>query len=239
MQTVDPLEIEHFKTLARHWWDEDGPFKTLHQLNPVRIDYILKYIQQHFNVSQKKLESLRFLDVGCGGGLLSEPLARLGAHVTALDAVAENIAFAQQHAQEMGLTIHYIHSCVEDFQDQPFDVVTALEILEHVQNPALFIQHCCRLVRPGGLLFFSTINRTFKAYVLAIKIAEDILNLIPRGTHQWQKFLRPKEIEKYLTQNNCKILNRTGIKVDLLHKTMKLTDNCDVNYMMVAQKEYL
>lgn len=234
MHTIDPQSISHFDQFAQAWWDEDGPLKTLHQMNPARLSYLQHCVSQNFGPTQIRLEGLDVLDVGCGGGILSEPMARLGARVTGIDACEKTIEFAHRHAQEMGLSIHYQHSPVEETTGT-FDVVTALEIIEHVNAPESFIAHCCARVKPGGLFILSTLNRTFKSYLLAIKVAEDLLRLVPQGTHQWQKFLRPREVHRALEKCGFEVLSQSGIRVDWMRKTMRLHPNTDINYILAAR----
>lgn len=232
--TVDQQEIQHFATLSHQWWDEQGPFKMLHTLNPVRIEYLIKHIQNHYP-HENAFSNFSVLDVGCGGGLLSEPLARLGFKVCGVDACEPNIEIAKWHANEMDLNIDYRAQVVEEITEH-FDIVCALEIIEHVSDWQLFVQQCCQRVRPGGLLFLSTINRTFKAYLLAVKLAEDVLNFVPKGTHQWQKFVRPQEVHKSLRRNALELIDQKGFVYDLYGNTMKISDNMDVNYILVASK---
>src|SRR5947207_8228151 len=203
--TVDPAEIERFSRLAAERWDPAGKFAPLHRLNPVRIGYIRDRAAAHWRrdpLAGAPLEGLSRLDIGCGGGLLSEPMARLGARVTAIDAAARNIAVANRHAEKQRLRIDYRPGAVESLaQAGPrFDIVLALEIVEHVADAPLFLKSCGRLVRPGGLLFLSTLNRTAKAWVLAIAGAEYLLGWLPRGTHDWRKFLKPSEVANGLRE---------------------------------------
>jgi 2-polyprenyl-6-hydroxyphenyl methylase/3-demethylubiquinone-9 3-methyltransferase len=231
--TIDPAEIAHFATLSSHWWDAAGPFRSLHELNPTRVGYIRDHIQEHFG--KKSLKDLKILDVGCGGGLLSEPLARLGAVVTGIDATEENIVVAKDHANEVDLKITYTHTTVESLKEK-YDVVCALEIVEHVANLEAFVDACCQRVRPGGLIFLSTLNRTLKSYLLGIIAAEYILRWVPRGTHQWDKFVRPDELQKLLIENKCDMFNCSGLVYSPLFKEWNLSHRRDVNYICVAKK---
>ena len=197
--TVDPAEIERFSRIAEEWWDPTGKFAPLHRLNPVRIGYIRDRAAAHWQrdaLSGTPLQGLSLLDIGCGGGLLSEPMARLGAQVTGVDAAARNIAVAALHAEKQGLAIDYRQGTAEALAESggQFDIVLALEIVEHVADVELFLKSCGRMVKPGGLLFLSTLNRTAKAWALAIAGAEYVLGWLPRGTHDWKKFLKPSEV---------------------------------------------
>ncbi len=236
MPSIDPLEIEHFTKLADTWWDENGPFKALHQLNPLRISFIRDHIHKNFSQATHGLQGITILDVGCGGGLLSEPLARMGATVTAIDATPENVNTAKTHAESMGLSIDYRFEAVEDHTGT-YDVVVAMEIIEHVADVPSFIQSCVHRVKPGGLIFFSTINRTWKSYLLGIVAAEHVLKWVPKGTHQWNKFVTPEEIKQALACNKTDILEQTGVLFDPLRNTWIASRRDGVNYMCVGQKQ--
>jgi 2-polyprenyl-6-hydroxyphenyl methylase/3-demethylubiquinone-9 3-methyltransferase len=236
--SIDPKEIEHFRTLAATWWDENGPYKGLHQLNPLRLAFIRDHIVDHLKpagTQAKPLEGISVLDVGCGGGLLSEPMARMGAHVKGIDATAENIHLARIHSEQSGLTIDYEFTTAEE-QTDTYDVVLAMEIVEHVADVKSFVASCARLVRPGGLIFFSTINRTWKSYLLGIIAAEHILQWVPKGTHQWNKFVTPHELNSALKGNEVQILAHTGVLFDPLKGQWTLSTRDGVNYMLVGQK---
>ncbi len=236
--SIDQKEIEHFRTLAATWWDEAGPYKALHQLNPLRLAFIRDNICTHLSHSENKakpLEGLRILDIGCGGGLLSEPIARMGAQVTGVDATEENIKLARTHAEQMGLEIDYRFSTAEDLTGT-YDVVLAMEIVEHVVDVQSFIASCVKLVKPDGLIFFSTINRTWKSYLLAIVAAENILGWVPKGTHQWDKFVTPDELNSGLKQNGVDLLQHTGVLFDPLRGTWIQSARDGVNYMLVGKK---
>ena len=244
--SVDPGEIAKFEAMADEWWDESGKFKPLHQLNPVRIKFIRDTTRNHFSALSTQhsapLKGLRLLDIGCGGGLLSEPLSRLGAKVTGIDASEKNIKIAQLHAETEGLDIDYRCITAEEFLNtehrapNTFSVVTAMEIIEHVADVPSFIESCCSLVKPGGLLFFSTLNRTVKSYAMAIVGAEYVLRWLPRGTHDWNKFLRPSEIVIEAEKHGMKALDVCGVTYNPLNSQWSLSEDTDVNYMVVLKK---
>lgn len=242
--TVDSEEIRRFSHIADQWWDEKGKFAPLHSMNPVRIEYIRDKILQHFHsVSPKPqppLKGIKLLDIGCGGGLIAEPMARLGAEVTAIDAAEKNIAVAKLHAGKTGLDINYLCTTVEDLQQsgrQFFDVILALEILEHVADVNLFIKAGCALLEPGGIIICSTINRTVKSYALAIAGAEYILRLLPIGTHTYTKFLRPSELCHILEANQVDIVELTGMVMNPLTWKWHLNpEDMAVNYLVTGKK---
>ena len=227
---VDPAEIEKFASIAKKWWDKKGPCRPLHELNPIRLDYI----QQHVPLAEQAI-----LDVGCGGGILSESLAQHGAHVTGIDLSQEVIAVAQQHAQTQQLNISYQHLAVEALalqQPASFDVITCFELLEHVPNPLSVINACAQLIKPNGSLFFSTLNRHPKAYLLAILGAEYVLNLLPKGTHEYQKFIKPSELAGWLRIAGLNVENLRGIGYQPLTRRFYLTDDINVNYLAYCRK---
>jgi len=260
-QTVDRDDVERFSRIADEWWDEHGKFRPLHRMNPTRLRYIRDRICAHTGRNPEKrdaLAGLRLLDIGCGGGLLCEPFARLGADVTGIDASEKNIKVASLHAEKMGLEVDYrcaspeelVAGCrlqVEDkeksvtYNLQPtttYDIVLALEIVEHVSDVPVFLHACAKLVKPGGLLFMSTLNRTVKSYALAIVGAEYVLRWLPRGTHQWQKFLRPSELCAGLRKEGMEIAHMTGMVFDPLRDAWNLKESdLGVNYMLTAVKE--
>jgi 2-polyprenyl-6-hydroxyphenyl methylase/3-demethylubiquinone-9 3-methyltransferase len=226
----DEQEIHKFDQLGHHWWDLEGPLKPLHQINPLRLQFIL----QHTTLPQKKV-----LDVGCGGGILSESLAKNGAQVTGIDLSAKAIAAAQQHAQNQNLIVHYQVSSVEALAEQmpeQFDVITCMELLEHVPDPLSVVQACAQLLKPGGKLFFSTINRNLKAYLGAIIGAEYILGLLPRGTHDYKKFIRPAELASWARAAHLQLLDSQGLGYHLLNSKYYLTPRTGINYFMCLQK---
>lgn len=235
MSSVDRQEIENFSKDAARWWDEDGPFKPLHRLNSVRISYIKQQICTHFERDEKglkALEKLSILDVGCGGGLVCEPLARLGANVTGADADPVAIEVAQEHAANQSLKIDYQNKPAEEIKKQ-FDVVLALEIIEHVQDPQAFVESVSKLVKPGGLVIFSTLNRNPKSFLLGIVAAEYILRWVPRGTHSWNKFIRPSELSKMGRATGLSAHDITGLIYQPLCDEFQLSkSDLDVNYLM-------
>lgn len=238
MLKADPKEIENFAKDSSHWWDEKGPFAPLHRLNPVRLSYIRAQIDAHFGLDHKALKpftGLTLLDAGCGGGLICEPMARLGAAVTGVDADTNAIAVARAHADQAGLPITYTAGTTHDLRGA-FDVVLALEIAEHVPDLNAFVQSCVDLCKPGGLLIFSTLNRTPKSFALGIVAAEYILRWVPRGTHDWKKFIRPSELGKALSRAGATPGDMTGLVYDpLAEKNFRLSaSDVSVNYFMIA-----
>jgi 2-polyprenyl-6-hydroxyphenyl methylase / 3-demethylubiquinone-9 3-methyltransferase len=240
-RTINYEEIHNFDRMAAEWWDESGPFKPLHQLNPTRIQYIRDVILSHFSLphhGRMPFTDLSVLDLGCGGGLVCEPLARLGGNVTGVDAGAKTVEVARRHAAQMGLSIDYRVASSSDLVDEGclFDVVLALEIVEHVADVSLFIQECARLVRPGGCLILSTINRTWKSYAMAILGAEYVLRWVPRGTHQWDKFLTPAELAEHVRHQGLDLKSIQGMEFNPLQWSWSLGSDLDVNYLMYAAK---
>ena len=227
---VDPKEIQKFSDMAKTWWDPQGPFRPLHRFNPIRIEYITQQLQKQ----NPTLSGLQMLDIGCGGGLLSEPMARLGAKVTAIDASEKNIEIAKLHAKESGLTIRYHHQTVDQLlvKKTRFDVILNMEVIEHVQDPALFLKHSAALLKPGGIMFVATLNRTIKSYLFAIIGAEYILRWLPRGTHEWHKFIKPSEMEAMLSDTGCHRQALTGVTFNPLTQSWSLSDDLSINYMM-------
>ena len=239
--TVDPAEVAKFEAMAAEWWDPNGKFKPLHLMNPCRLDYITKQIAGEFGRdlgSPKPFEGLRLLDIGCGGGLLSEPMARLGAKVVGADAAGESIRVARVHAQRSGLDIDYRSISAEALAagEDRFDVILNMEVIEHVSDPARFTQTCAGLVKPGGLMFMATINRTLKSFGLAIIGAEYILGWLPRGTHQWEKFITPDELENWLMAAGLRQQSSSGVAYNPLTGEWKRVSDTDVNYMLVASR---
>ncbi|HEX9524582.1 MAG TPA: bifunctional 2-polyprenyl-6-hydroxyphenol methylase/3-demethylubiquinol 3-O-methyltransferase UbiG [Reyranella sp.] len=240
--TVDPAEIERFSRIAGEWWDPAGKFAPLHRLNPLRIGYIRDRAAQHWQrdaLSGVPLQGLSLLDIGCGGGLLSEPMARLGGRVTGVDAAARNIRVAAQHAEKQGLDIDYRQGAAEALAESgiQFDIVLALEIVEHVADVELFLKSCGRMVKPGGLLFLSTLNRTAKAWALAIAGGEYILRWLPRGTHDWKKFLKPSEVVNGLDAAGIAAQEIVGVVYSPLSRAWSLSkSDLDVNYMLYGTR---
>ena len=239
--TIDQDEVARFSRLSGQWWDARGPMAALHKFNPVRLAYIRDRAAQHFGRDPKRLDSLaglRVLDIGCGGGILSEPLARLGASVVGADPSDSNIAVAQHHAAQSGLGIDYRNTSAEALAEagESFDVVLAMEVVEHVTDVGLFVGVAVEMVKPTGLMFVATLNRNMKSFALAIVGAEYILRWLPRGTHQWDKFVTPNELEIAIAQSGMKIAGETGVIYNLLADRWQLSSDMDVNYMVVAQK---
>jgi 2-polyprenyl-6-hydroxyphenyl methylase / 3-demethylubiquinone-9 3-methyltransferase len=239
--SVDPDEVARFERMAARWWDANGPMRALHKLNPVRLAYLRDAACRSFGRDARApfpLSGLTVLDVGCGGGILSEPLARLGATVTGLDPAAGNIAVAKRHAQEAGLAIDYRGETVEQVaaRGERFDMVFAMEVVEHVFDVDAFVEACGRAVKPGGLLGLSTINRTMRAFALAIVGAEYVLRWLPRGTHEWDKFVTPDELEDAVTRAGLSVTDVSGIVYNPLRDAWTLSRDTSVNYMALAER---
>jgi 2-polyprenyl-6-hydroxyphenyl methylase/3-demethylubiquinone-9 3-methyltransferase len=239
--TVDAAEVERFSALAEEWWDPLGKMGVLHKFNPVRLGFIKAVACRRFERDGKRLdalESLRLLDIGCGGGVLSEPLARLGAAVVGADPAEANIAAARLHAAEAGVTVDYRATTAEALADagERFDVVLAMEVVEHVADLSLFIKRCAEMVKPGGLMIAATLNRTLKSFALAIVGAEYVLRWLPRGTHRWDKFVTPNELEAALTRHGLSVTDETGVIYNLIADRWQISTDMDVNYMVTAEK---
>lgn len=237
--TKDDEEIARFSAQAEKWWDKTGPFKPLHKLNPARVQYITQHISRHHSCPDTKLSGISVLDIGCGGGLITEPLARLGADVTGVDASVENIGTAKSHAHSSNLDVKYIASTAEDLvkKSTQYDIVTALEIVEHVADLPLFIESCAQLVKPGGLLILSTMNRTPESYALGIVAAEYILRWLPQGTHDWKKFVKPSELVKMIKTHAMSPCDISGIRYNPLSDDFSLSNNIRINYLLTAKKD--
>ncbi|MEM1305974.1 MAG: bifunctional 2-polyprenyl-6-hydroxyphenol methylase/3-demethylubiquinol 3-O-methyltransferase UbiG [Pseudomonadota bacterium] len=238
---ADAGEIAQFDRIAADWWDPAGPFKPLHDLAPARLGFIRAEIDDHFHTDPRRLRPLkgrRVLDVGCGGGLVTEPLARLGGEVTGIDLGAATVAVAQHHADQADLAIAYRAAAIEDLvaEGATFDVVTCLEVIEHVPDAPAFAEAVASVVAPGGLLIMSTINRTAKAYALAIIGAEYVLGWLDRGTHDWSKFVTPRELTNALEQAGLSVDSRTGLTLDPMTARWQTSDDLDVNYMLAARR---
>ncbi len=239
--SVDETEVERFSRHAAEWWDPRGPMAPLHKFNPVRLAYIRDQAVARFGRDPKKLDclaGLRMLDIGCGGGILSEPLARLGAAVVGADPAEENIEAARAHAEEQGLPVDYRATTAEEVAEagQIFDVVLAMEVVEHVTDVAQFVSTCAAMVKPGGLFIAATINRTLKSFALAIVGAEYLLRWIPRGTHQWDKFVTPRELETAVENAGLSVIGERGVVYNLFADRWQLSSDMDVNYMLVAER---
>ncbi len=234
---TDPQEINKFSKMASSWWDPEGDLKTLHHINPVRLGYIEKYSE---GLTHKKVA-----DIGCGGGILAESMASKGAIVTAVDASEEALQIARLHQVETNSTVKYIHATAEVLADQhkdeadKFDIVTCMELLEHVPSPESVIAACANLVKPGGFVFFSTLNRTLKAYTFAVLGAEYILNLLPKGTHHYDKFIQPAEMANSIRSHNLELNDLSGMSYNPLTNKAELTSDIKVNYLMCAQRSAL
>ncbi len=239
--TIDQAEIDRFSAMAAEWWDPKGKFRPLHKFNPVRLQYIKEKVCENFDRDirdPKALKGLRFLDIGCGGGLLSEPMARMGAEIIGADASETNIEIARLHAEQSGLDIDYraVTSEVLEKEGEKFDVVLNMEVVEHVADVDLFLASCARMVNPGGLMFVATINRTQKAKALAIFMAENVLRWLPKGTHQYEKLVRPDEIKTPLGSEGMEIIDQTGVFYNVFTDSWNMSRDMDVNYMMLARK---
>jgi 2-polyprenyl-6-hydroxyphenyl methylase / 3-demethylubiquinone-9 3-methyltransferase len=239
--TVDEAEVTRFSALAAQWWDPRGKMAVLHKFNPVRLGFIKEAACRHFGHDEKRLDALaglRVLDIGCGGGILSEPLARLGAAVVGADPSQANIAAAQLHAADAGVSVDYRATTAEALADagERFDLVLAMEVVEHVADLDLFVRRCTEMVQPGGLMITATLNRTLKSFALAIVGAEYVLRWLPRGTHQWEKFVTPDELEAALERHGLAVVDETGVIYDLLADRWRLSTDMDVNYMVVAER---
>ena len=239
MSSVNKKEIEKFSKMAAEWWDPEGKFKPLHKFNPIRIGYIKNSIIKHFKIksSIKPLKKINILDIGCGGGLLSEPMSKLGANVVGIDASKKNIEVAKLHSKKNGLKINYICSSPEILKiEKKFDVILNMEILEHVEDVNFFIKKSSELLKKNGLMFIATLNKTLKSYAFAIIGAEYILRWLPIGTHDWEKFIRPEDLIKISKKNNLVIKNLDGLKYDLLEDKWRLSSDKSVNYIARFKK---
>ncbi len=237
--TMDAAELAKFAAMATEWWDPKGKFAPLHKFNPTRLDFIKKQVEMHFDrTPNSRFEGLRLLDIGCGGGLLSEPMARLGADVTGADAGEANIKTAQIHASEQGLSINYRHITAEQLVEEgaQFDIILNMEVIEHVADINLFLEACSALLAPNGLMFMATLNRTLKAYALAIVGAEYVLGWLPRGTHDWTKFIKPAELDHALAAAGLSVRHMTGVSYNPLSDQWRLSGDLAVNYMLTAVK---
>jgi 2-polyprenyl-6-hydroxyphenyl methylase/3-demethylubiquinone-9 3-methyltransferase len=239
--TVNEAEIAKFTAMAEEWWDPTGKFKPLHKFNPVRLEYIREHLVSHFTLdgsAMRPLEGIQIIDVGCGGGLLCEPLTRLGANVVGIDAAEKNIAIAKIHAEKSGLDIDYRATTSEAVvaSGKQFDLVLNMEVVEHVDNVPLYMKSCADLVRPGGLMLTATLNRTARSWAFAVVAAEQILRWLPKGTHDWDKFLTPDEIKALLTRNGLTVIGETGVVFHPLADEWKRSRDMGINYMIMAKR---
>lgn len=242
MTTIDPQEIEKFTKMAEEWWNPHGKFKPLHKFNPIRIKYLKQKICENFNLDQNMVggfKDLQIIDIGCGGGLITEPFARMQANITGIDAGEKNIKVAQIHASQAGLNINYEVSSAEDYvlKNQQFDVVFALEIIEHVSDVEKFVQSCSKLLKPDGLLFVATLNRTAKSLIMAKFGVEYVLRWLPIGTHDWHKFLKPSEIEIFARKSGLKLQEIQGFNYNFFQDQWSLGKDLSINYMMIFQQK--
>ena len=239
MNSINKKEIEKFSNMAAEWWDPEGKFKPLHKFNPIRIKYIKENIIKEFQLKNKKypLSGINVLDIGCGGGLLSEPMCRLGANVTAIDASNKNIAIANLHAKKNNLKINYICSSPEKLKTtKKFDVILNMEIVEHVEDVDFFLRSCANLLKKNGLMFVATINKTLKSYIFAIVGAEYVLRWLPIGTHEWEKFVKPEELKSILIKNNLNLKKIDGMNFNILKDEWNVSKDLSVNYIAEFKK---
>ncbi|MFB2532105.1 bifunctional 2-polyprenyl-6-hydroxyphenol methylase/3-demethylubiquinol 3-O-methyltransferase UbiG [Paracoccus sp. p3-h83] len=241
--TIDPAEVAKFEAMAAEWWDPNGKFRPLHLMNPARLDYITRQLAAQFGrdlAQPLPLAGLRVLDIGCGGGLLSEPLARLGADVVGADAAAGNLPVARLHAEQQGLTIDYRHTTAEDLAaaGESFDLVLAMEIVEHVADPAGFLATCAAMVQPGGMLITSTLNKTPQSWLAAILAAEWLLRWLPRGTHDWARFIAPDDLAAMIAQAGLAVVDRKGMVYHPVSRRWSLSaSDLSVNYVIAATRD--
>ncbi|MEL6687643.1 MAG: bifunctional 2-polyprenyl-6-hydroxyphenol methylase/3-demethylubiquinol 3-O-methyltransferase UbiG [Pseudomonadota bacterium] len=246
--SVDPREMESFSRMAHDWWNPQGMFRPLHVMNGARINLIKEAVCEHYGRdpdSEKPLEGLRLLDIGCGGGLLCEPMVRLGATVTGVDALERNVKTAKTHAEQVGIDVDYRHGTIEQMVEageKPFDVVLNMEVIEHVANPHDFIGDCAAMVKPatsnadGGIMLCSTINRTLKAFAFAIVGAEYVLRWLPKGTHQYEKLVKPEELSRYLQNAGLRVDRQIGMSLNPITETWRIGHDLSINYVTVAKK---
>ena len=239
MNSVNKKEIEKFSKMAAEWWDPSGKFKPLHKFNPIRIQYIKENIISSFKLKSKKkpLDKINILDIGCGGGLLSEPMTRLGANVTGIDASSKNIGIAKLHAKKNKLKINYLCSSPEKLKTQKkFDVILNMEIVEHVEDINFFINSCSKLLKKNGLMFVATLNKTLKSYIFAIIGAEYVLRWLPIGTHDWKKFVRPEDLKKILSKNNLNFEKLDGMNFNIIKDEWSISSDTSINYIVKSIK---
>ena len=232
--TINKKEIEKFSKIAEEWWDPEGKFKPLHKFNPIRISYIKDNIINTFKLkkNEKPLNKIKILDIGCGGGLLSEPMSRLGADVVGIDASEKNINVAKLHAKKNNLNIKYVCSSPENYQiNEKFDVILNMEIIEHVDNVEQFLKSCSNLLKKNGMMFVATLNKTLKSYIFAIVGAEYIMRWLPIGTHSWEKFVKPQDLIKVLKNYNLELDELAGMKFNLIKNEWSISSDKSVNYI--------
>ncbi|MGH6854276.1 MAG: bifunctional 2-polyprenyl-6-hydroxyphenol methylase/3-demethylubiquinol 3-O-methyltransferase UbiG [Aestuariivirga sp.] len=240
--SLDPSEVEKFSKMAAEWWNPKGKFGVLHVFNPVRLQYIKEQVCARFGrdpFDRRPFAGLRFLDIGCGGGLLTEPMARLGAEIVGVDPSEKNIKTARVHAEEQELAIDYRTGTAEELEaaGEVFDVILNMEVIEHVTDPQAFTRVCAAMLKPQGLMFVATINRTLKAFGLAIIGAEYVLGWLPKGTHQWEKFITPEELKGWLGENGVAVKDETGVTYSPFRNEWRKSRDMDVNYMLVGVKQ--
>ena len=240
MTTINKAEIQKFSNLADEWWNVNGKFKPLHMFNPIRIEYIKEKIINHFNLSHEKFSpfsNLSILDIGCGGGLISEPMARLGGKVTGIDASKKNVEVAKIHCKKTKLKINYLNKSPEQMNNnEKFDIILNLEVVEHVQDLDLYLKSCAKLLKKNGLIFTATLNRTFTSYIKAIVGAEYILRWLPVGTHEWNKFIKPEELEEKLVKEKLYTQDIKGLSFNPFLNKWSRSSNLDVNYIICSSK---
>lgn len=239
--TINQAEVDKFSAMAAEWWDPSGKFRPLHKFNPVRLTYIKEKVCEHFSresTERHPFKGLCFLDIGCGGGLLAEPMARLGAEMIGADASDINIEIAKIHAEQSGVNIDYRATTAEALQEngEQFDVVLNMEVVEHVSDVPLFMTACAQMVKPGGLMFVATINRTQKANALAIFMAENVLRWLPKGTHQFENLVKPEELIAPINAEGMEIIDQTGVFYNPLMDKWNMSRDMDVNYMILAKR---
>ncbi len=242
-KSVDPVEIANFEAMAEEWWDENGKFKPLHKFNPIRIGYVRDTVISHFGlqtddavVKLKPFAGLKVLDIGCGGGLLSEPMARLGADVIAADASRKNIQIASLHAEKSGLNIDYRHTTAEELAatGEKFDIILNMEVIEHVADIDGFVEACAAMLKPGGIMFVATLNRTAKSFAFAIVGAEYVLRWLPKGTHSWKKFLKPSEVARLARNNGLAVKDVAGATYNPFEDRWHISKDLSINYLLAA-----
>ena len=234
MSSINKKEIEKFSKMATEWWDPNGKFKPLHKFNPIRIKYIKENIINNFKLenNKKPLKKIEILDIGCGGGLLSEPMCRMGANVTGIDASITNIKIAKLHAKKNKLNIKYLSSPPENLKiNKKFDVILNMEIVEHVENINFFLKSCSKLLKKNGLMFVATLNKTLKSYIFAIVGAEYVMRWLPIGTHDWEKFVKPSDLENILKQNGLSLIKLDGMNFNLFNDEWSVSKDKSVNYI--------